>query len=90
MEYPGTFGGFMVANPITTEYAMDEELILATIEKTLKESVEQGIKGKETTPFLLGKVVELTGGDSLEANINLVFTNAKLASEITMNYRNNK
>ena len=69
---------------------MDEELILATIEKTLKESVEQGIKGKETTPFLLAKVVELTGGDSLEANINLVFNNAKLASEIAMNYCNSK
>ena len=51
MEYPGTFCGFMVANPITTEYAMDEELILATIEKTLKESVEQGIKVKKLLHF---------------------------------------
>ena len=73
-----------------TQYAMDEELISAAIEKALTESVEQGIKGKETTPFLLAKVVELTGGDSLEANINLVFNNAKLASEIAMSYCNIK
>ena len=86
----GLNGGVVVANPIPTEYAMDEELISTAIEKALKESVEQGIKGKETTPFLLAKVVELTGGDSLEANINLVFNNAKLASEIAMNYCNSK
>lgn len=86
----GLNGGVVVANPIPTQYAMDEELISAAIEKALKESVEQGIKGKETTPFLLAKVVELTGGDSLEANINLVFNNAKLASEIAMSYCNSK
>ena len=86
----GLNGGVVVANPIPTQYAMDEELISAAIEKALKESVEQGIKGKETTPFLLAKVVELTGGDSLEANINLVFNNAKLASEIAMSYCNIK
>lgn len=82
----GLKGGVVVANPIPEQYAMDEQIISVAIEKALQESVEKGIKGKETTPFLLAKVVEITGGDSLEANINLVFNNAKLASEIAVNY----
>ncbi|OCG00425.1 pseudouridine-5'-phosphate glycosidase [Gilliamella sp. wkB112] len=84
----GLNGGVVVANPIPKQDAMDEAVISAAIEKALQESVAQGIKGKETTPFLLAKVVELTGGDSLEANINLVFNNAKLASEIAIHYCN--
>lgn len=84
----GLNGGVVIANPIPEQYAMDENIISAAIEKALQESLEQGIKGKETTPFLLAKVVELTGGDSLEANINLVFNNAKLASKIAIDYCN--
>jgi len=60
---------------------MDKALIDAAIEQALRESVEQGIKGKETTPFLLARVVELTGGDSLESNIQLVLNNAKVAAQ---------
>ena len=52
---------------------MDKAVIDAAIEQALRESVEQGIKGKETTPFLLARVSELTGGDSLDSNIQLVF-----------------
>lgn len=86
----GLNGGVVIANPIPEQYAMEEKVISQAIEQALQESIEQDIKGKETTPFLLAKVVELTGGDSLEANINLVFNNAKLASEIAKNYCNIK
>lgn len=86
----GLNGGIVVANPIPEQYAMEEKVISQAIEQALQESIEQGIKGKETTPFLLAKVVELTGGDSLEANINLVFNNVKLAAEIAKNYCNIK
>jgi len=76
----GFKNGMLVTNPIPEEYAMDKAVIDAAIEQALKESVEQGIKGKETTPFLLARVSELTGGDSLESNIQLVFNNAKVAA----------
>ncbi len=76
----GYKGGMLVTNPIPEQYAMDKAVIDAAIEQALKESVEQGIKGKETTPFLLAKVVELTGGESLESNIQLVLNNARLAA----------
>ena len=52
----------------------------------LKEADENGIRGKDTTPFLLDKVQKLTQGKSLEANIRLVFNNAKLASKIAIEY----
>ncbi len=73
-------GGMLVTNPIPEEYSMDKEVIDAAIEQALKECKEQGIHGKDTTPFLLAKVVELTGGDSLESNIKLVLNNAKIAA----------
>ena len=73
-------GGMLVTNPIPEEYAMDKEVIDAAIEQALNEAKEQGIHGKETTPFLLAKVVELTGGESLESNIQLVLNNARLAA----------
>jgi len=76
----GFNNGMLVTNPIPEEYAMDKAVIDAAIEQALKESVEQGIKGKETTPFLLARVSELTGGDSLDSNIQLVFNNAKVAA----------
>ncbi len=73
-------GGMLVTNPIPEEFAMDKAVIDAAIEQALAEAREQGIHGKETTPFLLAKVVELTGGDSLESNIQLVLNNARLAA----------
>ena len=73
-------GGMLVTNPIPEEYSMPKEIIDAAIEQALAEAKARGIKGKETTPFLLAKVVELTGGDSLESNIKLVLNNAKVAS----------
>ena len=77
----GLKGGMLVTNPIPEEYSMDKAVIDAAIEQALKEAAEAGIKGKETTPFLLAKVVELTGGDSLDSNIQLVLNNARLAAK---------
>ena len=77
----GMKGGMLVTNPIPEEYAMDKAVIDAAIGQALRESVEQGIHGKETTPFLLARVVELTGGSSLESNIQLVLNNAALAAK---------
>lgn len=77
----GFKGGMLVTNPIPEEYSMDKALIDAAIEKALSDAAVAGIKGKATTPFLLARVVELTGGDSLESNIKLVLNNAALAAE---------
>ena len=75
-------GGVLITNPIPEEYAMDAKIINDAIEEALKRANEQGIKGKESTPFLLKTIVELTGGDSLESNIALVLNNAKLGANI--------
>ena len=78
----GLKGGMLVANPIPEQYAMDEERINAAIAEALAEADQNGVSGKKITPFLLDKVQKLTGGDSLESNIELVFNNAILASRI--------
>jgi pseudouridylate synthase len=80
----GLSGGVVVANPIPEEFAMDFDEINNAINEALKESVEKGIKGKESTPFLLSKVKEITKGQSLEANIQLVYNNAKLGAKIAV------
>ena len=74
-------GGMLVTNPIPEEYSMDKAVIDKAIDEALAQAKAQGIHGKETTPFLLAKVVELTGGDSLESNIQLVLNNARLAAK---------
>ncbi len=78
----GMKGGMLVTNPIPEEYSMDAKYINQSIDEALEEAKAQGIKGKETTPFLLAKVSEITGGDSLDANIQLVYNNAKLGAQI--------
>lgn len=78
----GMQNGILVTNPIPEEFQMDKATIDEAIEQALDEAVEKGIHGKESTPFLLAKVKELTGGDSLDSNIQLVFNNAKLASAV--------
>ncbi|WP_447875278.1 pseudouridine-5'-phosphate glycosidase [Serratia fonticola] len=85
----GLQGGMVIANPIPDQYAMSEEKINQAIEQAVQESVEQGVSGKESTPFLLARVAELTGGDSLQANIQLVFNNAELAAKIAGHYQLN-
>lgn len=70
----------LVTNPIPEEFAMDHEVINRAIDEAVAQANAQGIHGKATTPFLLAKVKELTGGDSLDSNIQLVFNNARLAA----------
>jgi pseudouridylate synthase len=86
----GLKGGAVVANPIPVEDAMESSFINGIIEKALKEAEENGIKGKDVTPFLLGKVKELTEGKSLEANIALVKHNAVIGSQIAVALQKNK
>lgn len=75
-------GGLLITNPIPEEYALDENLMNQSVNQALKEADEKGIYGKDVTPFLLRRVVELTGGESLESNIQLVLNNARLGAEI--------
>ena len=77
----GYNGGMLVTNPIPEEYSMDKAVIDKAIDEALAQAKAQGIHGKETTPFLLAKVVELTGGDSLDSNIQLVLNNARVAAK---------
>ncbi len=85
----GLRGGMLVTNPIPEEYSMDADFINGAIEDAVKEAAQKGIQGKETTPFLLAKIKELTGGNSLDSNIQLVFNNARLAAKTAAAYCNN-
>lgn len=78
----GLEGGMVIANPIPEAYAMPKEVIAQAVETALNEADAQGIVGKESTPFLLARVCELTGGDSLASNIQLVLNNAALAAQV--------
>ena len=82
----GLKSGMLVTNPIPEEFAMPKSVIDAAIDQAIGECKEKGIKGKETTPFLLARVAELTGGDSLASNIRLVFNNAKVAALTAVEY----
>lgn len=75
-------GGILITNPIPEEYAMDQKVIDKAIKDALEQMEKEGIKGKDSTPFLLKTIVELTKGDSLNSNIQLVLNNAKLGAEI--------
>lgn len=77
----GLRGGMLVTNPIPEEYSMDPERINAAIDQAIAECNEKGIKGKDTTPFLLARIKDITGGDSLDSNIQLVLNNARLAAK---------
>ena len=76
----GLTGGMLVTNPIPEEYSMDPAVINKAIDQAIAECQAQGVHGKATTPFLLARVKDLTGGDSLDSNIQLVFNNARLAA----------
>jgi pseudouridine-5'-phosphate glycosidase len=80
----GLEGGMVVANPIPEEFEMDYDTINNAINVAVKEAEEKGIVGKESTPFLLAKVKEITGGSSLESNIQLVFNNAKVGARLAV------
>ena len=79
-------GGILLTNPIPEEFEMPKEVIDNAINTALKRMDEEGVKGKECTPFLLKTIVELTGGDSLESNIHLVLNNAAVGSEVAKEY----
>ena len=84
----GLNGGAVIANPIPTEHSLEESYINTIIQSALQEAEENGIKGKDVTPFMLGKVKELTEGKSLEANIELVYNNARVGSKIAVELNN--
>lgn len=82
----GLDGGVLITNPIPEEYSMDPSIINKAIEEALADMDEKGIHGKECTPFLLAKIADITGGNSLDSNIRLVFNNAAVGSEIAKAY----
>ncbi|ADR25124.1 pseudouridine-5'-phosphate glycosidase [Mycoplasmopsis bovis] len=81
-----TNGGIVLANPIPEQYGLEYDYILDNINKAVKQANDEGISGKKTTPYLLSRVLELTEGKSLEANIQLVYNNAKIAAEIAVEF----
>lgn len=81
-EELGLKGGMLIANPIPTEYSLDEQIMNNAISTAIKEMNDLHIIGKATTPFLLKRITELTGGESLASNIQLVYNNCLLASRI--------
>ena len=78
----GLKGGMLVTNPIPEQYSMDPAVINKAIDEAVAEANAKGIKGKQTTPFLLAKIKDITGGDSLASNIRLVYNNAALAAQV--------
>ena len=77
----GLGSGMLVTNPIPEQYAMDFDVINKAINDAVDAARAEGIHGKATTPYLLAKIKELTGGDSLDSNIQLVYNNARLAAK---------
>lgn len=82
----GLKGGVLLANPIPEEYSMDHSIIDKAIEKALEMAKENNIRGKQTTPFLLATIKDLTGGDSFASNLQLAYNNAKVASLVAIEY----
>jgi pseudouridylate synthase len=80
----GLKGGILIANPVPSQHSMDKELIGKAIGEAIAEMNKLGIKGKETTPYLLKKIASLTKGKSLESNIALVYNNCELGAEISV------
>lgn len=81
-------GGVVIANPILESDELPKEYIDKIVLEAVKEAEENGIGGKDSTPFLLGKIVEKTEGKSLDANIKLVYNNAKVGTQIAVDYFN--
>jgi pseudouridine-5'-phosphate glycosidase len=79
-------GGILVVNPIPVEDSLDSNYINSIIDKAINQSMKDGVEGKDVTPFLLNKIVEETKGKSLEANLALVYNNAKVGAKIATAY----
>lgn len=86
----GLKGGVLITNPIPDQFSMNAKLINQTIDQAIKKANEAGIKGKEMTPYLLSEIKNATHGQSLDANLELVYHNAMLASQIAVAYANLK
>jgi pseudouridine-5'-phosphate glycosidase len=82
MQGLGYPGGAIVANPIPKEYSLDEKFITQKIDEALANAEKKGVHGKELTPYLLAEIDAITGGKSLNANIELVYNNALVAAQI--------
>ena len=80
----GLNGGVVIGNPIPKEHELDEAYINEVIEQALSDADKNNITGKEITPFLLAKITEITGEESLAANIQLVFNNAKVGARLAL------
>ncbi len=80
----GLEGGAVIANPIPVEYELDFDEMEAVINQALALAKEQGIKGKDTTPFLLSHIKELTKGVAFASNVQLAYNNARMASKIAV------
>jgi pseudouridine-5'-phosphate glycosidase len=80
-------GGVLVANPIPEEDSLDEAYINQIIDQAIEQSFKDGISGKDTTPYLLKTIVEQTKGKSLEANLALVYNNAKVGAKLAVSYQ---
>jgi pseudouridine-5'-phosphate glycosidase len=83
----GLAGAISVANPVPEDDEIPADEISGLIDQALAECEERGIHGKDITPFLLGRVVELSGGRSLETNIALVRSNARLGAALAVAYQ---
>jgi len=75
-------GGMLVVNPIPDEYSLDHEFIDQVIEGAVQAAQQQGVSGKNITPFLLSEITKRTEGKSLEANLHLVYNNALVGGQI--------
>ena len=82
----GILGGLVVANPIPAEHAPDAAFLHGVIERAIREAEDRGIRGNDTTPFLLARIAELSDGRSLEANLALVRHNAARGAELAAAY----
>ena len=83
-EALGVESGMMLCNPIDKEFEVPEEVINPIIERAVRDAEEAGVHGKDSTPFILARVKELSGGDSMQANIKLVQSNVRLASQLAI------
>ncbi len=85
-QIPALKGGVIIANPVPEVYSLDKKTMDEVIENAIKDAIAHGIKGKETTPFLLAAIDKITGGTSLKTNIQLVLNNAALGAKIAVAY----
>jgi len=82
----GLKGGMLIGNPIPAEYALDFDYMESVINKALAEADEAGIRGKDTTPFLLSRIKTITDGVAFRSNVQLAYNNARCAARVAKAY----